>query len=118
MKFNSSLPIYLQVVNDIKKQIVLGKYKPGQKLPSSKELAVKYSINPNTAVRIYRELESQKICDIKRGLGTFVTESQDIISSVRKEMADKVINSFITEMTGLGYNFRQMRQFIMEREVQ
>ena len=53
------MPIYLQVVDDIKKQIVLGKFRPGDKLPSSKELAVNYNINPNTAARVYQELEFQ-----------------------------------------------------------
>ncbi len=111
------MPIYLQVADNIKKQIILGKYKPGERLPSTKALAVLYNVNPNTAVRIYQELESQDITFIKRGLGTFVTESGEVIEAVRKEMANAVIDKFIGEMVELGFGFEEMHQFIKGREV-
>ena len=56
MEYNSSLPIYLQVANLIKRDIVTGKRELGEKLPSVRELAVSYTINPNTVSRVYKEL--------------------------------------------------------------
>ena len=53
MEYNSSLPIYLQVANLIKRDIVTGKRELGEKLPSVRELAVSYTINPNTVSRVY-----------------------------------------------------------------
>lgn len=117
MDFDSSRPIYLQVVDDIKKRIVLGIYKPGEKLPSGRELAVNYNINPNTAVKIYQELESQEICEIRRGLGTFVAGSTNTISGIKNEMAEKTISDFITEMKQLGFSYSEMHELISEREV-
>ena len=74
MEFSNNIPIYIQVINEIKKDMVNGVVALGEKLPSGRELAFKYKINPNTANRIYKEMESEEICYTKRGLGTYVTE--------------------------------------------
>ena len=57
MNYNAEMPIYLQVIHDLKKKMIQGKILPGEKLPSNRELAVLYKINQNTAARIYREME-------------------------------------------------------------
>lgn len=116
MEFNSSIPIYLQVMDAIKKQLILGTLQPGEQLPSTRSLAITYNVNPNTAARIYRELELEGICFTKRGLGTFVTDSKEIINQLREPMAKKVIDHFVAEMTELGYNFEEMIKIIQERE--
>ena len=72
MEFENNIPIYIQVINQIKKDIITGKLPMGAKLPSTRELAVLYHINPNTAGRVYKEMELQNMCYTKRGLGTFV----------------------------------------------
>ena len=74
MEYNVEVPIYVQVVRDIKKRIVRKQLLPGEKLPSNRELAVLYKVNPNTAARIYKEMEAEGYCYTKRGLGTFITE--------------------------------------------
>lgn len=115
MDYNTSLPIYLQVIDSIKKQLVTGKLKPEDQLPSARNLALLYNINPNTAARIYKELEAEGICFTKRGLGTFVTSSKDKIATLREPMANRVIEHFITEMMDLGYNHEDMIKIIKER---
>lgn len=116
MDYNTSLPIYLQVMDSIKKQLVTGKLKPEEQLPSTRNLALLYNINPNTASRIYKELEAEDICFTKRGLGTFITASKDRIAMLREPMAKKVIDHFITEMMDLGYSHDDMIKIIKERE--
>jgi GntR family transcriptional regulator len=116
MIFNTSIPIYLQVVDDIKKQITLGYLKSGEKMLSTRDLALRYQINPNTAMRIYKELEIQNICIIKRGLGSFVTDSEETIKKLKKEMAEEIIELYIKNMKELGYSFTDMKKFIEERE--
>ena len=71
MKFQTNYPIYLQIADDIKRKIVVGELHPGDKLPSNIDLALQYEVNPNTAVRIYKELEQESISFTKRGIGTF-----------------------------------------------
>jgi len=62
MDYKANIPIYLQVIDDIKKRILTGEIKLGDKLPSTRELAVQYTVNPNTAARIYNELEQCGLC--------------------------------------------------------
>lgn len=112
MDFKNNIPIYLQVINDIKHKISVGELKLGEKLPSTRELAVKYQINPNTAVRVYSDMEGEGLCFTKRGLGTFVTEDEEKYLSVKREMADEYVGDFIYNMKGLGMNIDEMIQLI------
>ena len=112
MDFKNNIPIYLQVINDIKHRISVGELKLGEKLPSTRELAVKYQINPNTAVRVYSDMEGEGLCFTKRGLGTFVTEDEEKYLSVKREMADEYVGDFIDNMKGLGMNIDEIIELI------
>ena len=115
MEFKSNIPIYLQVVDDIKKQIVNGTIKPGDKLLSTRELAVTYTINPNTSMRVYSELEANGITFTRRGLGTFVSEDTALVKRLKDEMADNLINSFIDEVKALGYTKEELVEIISKK---
>ena len=108
VEFKANVPIYLQVIDDIKKQIVIGQLALGDKLPSTRELAVMYQINPNTAVRVYNEMELCGLTFTKRGLGTFVTEDKGKYESIKKEMAKFRIEEYVCEMKELGYEKKEM----------
>lgn len=112
MKFNNNIPIYIQVVDDIKKDIVNGELKMGEKLPSGRDLALKYKINPNTANRIYKELEAEEICFTKRGLGTYVTEDSDKVKEIREEMAGSLFRSFFEGIRKLGFSREEIHKKI------
>jgi len=103
MEFNASIPIYLQVIESIKKDIVSGKLELGARLPSTREMALEKKINANTAARIYKELEYLNIAYTKRGIGTFITESKDTYKQIKKELSESYIESFVMNMKGLGY---------------
>ena len=103
MEYNTASPIYLQVINELKKWMVKGELKPGEKMPSNRELAVLFKVNQNTAARIYREMESMGLCYTKRGIGTFVSEEDDMISGLKKEMAEELVRNFMQEMEDLGF---------------
>lgn len=116
MKFDNNIPIYLQVINHLKHQIVVGTLTPGDKLPSTRELALKFDINPNTASRIYKEMERENICYTKRGLGTYVTDDLQKIHSIRTELAHKLTEDFITGMINLGYTTEDLINIIKNRK--
>lgn len=103
MEYNTASPIYLQVINELKKRMVKGELKPGEKMPSNRELAILFKVNQNTAARIYREMESMGLCYTKRGIGTFVSEEDDMISGLKKEMAEELVRNFMQEMEDLGF---------------
>lgn len=103
MEYNTGAPIYLQVINELKKKMVKGELKPGEKMPSSRDLAVEYKVNQNTAARIYREMEMQGWCFTRRGIGTFVSEEENMFRDLKKKMASELLKNFMHEMSGLGY---------------
>ena len=102
MNYNTSSPIYLQVIADIKKRLVLGELETGQQLPSTRNMALEYNVNPNTAARIYKWMELSDLCFTKRGLGTFIVDDNDLVSKLRKDMGEQVIDHFKSEMSTLG----------------
>lgn len=104
MHFNDNLPIYLQIVNQIKKDIATEKLMAGQKLDSVRDLAKKFKVNPNTIARVYSELESDSLVYTERGMGTFLTKDKDILKRLKDEMAKKIVDTYILSMSELGFS--------------
>ena len=69
-----------------------------------------YEINPNTSARVYKELEREGLCETRRGLGTFVTQDEDRISSLRRELAENALNQFLSRMETLGFSRQEVIQ--------
>ena len=115
MKYETDRPIYLQVIEDISRKLIQGELVLGEKLPSVRELAVQYQINPNTASRVYKEMESQGLCYTKRGMGTFITEDSGMIKTLQTEMAEACLDSFLQGMQALGISLDEMIQLLRER---
>jgi len=117
MEFDNNIPIYIQVINDIKKDIITGDLALGEKLPSGRDLALKYKINPNTANRIYNELELAQLCFTKRGIGTYVTLDVEKINCIREEMANSLLNNFMEGMKNLGFSKEEIIKIIQKQVV-
>ena len=94
MEYNSSLPIYLQVANLIKRDIVTGKRELGKSFLPYGNWRMSYTINPNTVSRVYKELETEGVCFTRRGMGTFVTEDSEKVKNMKEEMAGTLIHEF------------------------
>ena len=117
MNFDPMSPIWLQVATRIKQQIVTGVLSPGSKLPGGRDLALQYGINPNTAARIYQELEREGLCLTQRGLGTFVTKSLETIEALREEMAHQAVSPFLSDLYGLGLTGEDAVRLIQKEEI-
>ena len=117
MKYNSRLPIYLQVIDDLKKRIIKEELKPADQLPSTRELAIEYEVNPNTAARIYKEMEQMDICYVERGKGTFISKSENLIPSLRNEVIDELVDNFFEQMSELGFSGQEIIKKIEEKEI-
>ncbi|MRN55244.1 GntR family transcriptional regulator [Paenibacillus monticola] len=103
IEFDNNLPIYLQIMNYIKGEIVTGKLKPGDKILSVRELASEMQINPNTVQRTFQELEREEIVETRRGMGRYVTSKEETIMTIKKEMAKDILDRFIRGMQDLGF---------------
>ena len=115
MKYDNAIPIYLQVIRAIERDIVTGRLAPGDKLPSARNLAVAHGINPNTAARVYREMEQSGLCFTKRGLGTFVTEDAGRIKALHEELAETIISRFVSEIMELGMTREETVNLLKKR---
>lgn len=102
MKFNDDSPIYVQIIEKIKADIVSGKLKGGDKLPSVREIAETFKVNPNTVQRVYMELEREGVACPQRGIGTFVTEGGELVERLKTTQAQKYTKRYVGEMKELG----------------
>ncbi|TYQ16865.1 UNVERIFIED_CONTAM: DNA-binding transcriptional regulator YhcF (GntR family) [Acetivibrio alkalicellulosi] len=118
IEFNNKEPIYHQIINLIKKDIITGRYKGGDKMLSVREMAEKYKVNPNTISRVYQLLEMENITYTQRGMGTFITQDEDKILQLKNQMADSVIHNFINEMRSLGFENTEIINSIKKNIVQ
>ena len=102
-EFNNSISIYVQIMDEVKRWIISGKLKGGDKLPAVRELALDFKVNPNTVQRMYQELEGEGIVRSQRGIGRFVTEDQTKLKDLKLSVSSALIKTFIEEMKALGF---------------
>jgi GntR family transcriptional regulator len=96
-------PIYAQLVEQIKQEIVSGGFPPGQRLPSVRDLATEAGVNPNTMQRALAELERDGLVYSQRTAGRFVTEDKRMIEQAKLGLAREQIQQFLQSMSRLGY---------------
>lgn len=106
--FNATIPIYIQIMNLVKRDIATGKLKEGEKLPSVREMSENIKVNPNTVQRAYQELERENITFTQRGMGTFVVEDKNKIKILKNELSQEVIAAFINGMRNIGFSDEEM----------
>ena len=116
MDFDPMSPIWLQVVNRIKGSIVTGAIGPGEKMPGGRDLAVQFSINPNTAARVYQELERAGLVETRRGMGTYVTGNTERITQLRKQMASDAAGRYLRDLEILGLSREEAVRLLNEKE--
>ena len=102
-ELDSDRPIFLQIVERIQMDIVSGKYAPGDKLPSVRDLAAEASVNPNTMQKAFTELERTGLVYSQRTSGRFITEDINMIEELKSSLAKKKINEFLDLMQKLGF---------------
>lgn len=112
--FNNETPIYLQLVEKLKMQIVSGELKQGQRIPSVRELALVARVNPNTMQKALAELESQGLVYTERTNGKFVTQNQKLIHQTKKELAKEKVQKYLDDMKNIGITYEQARNYLQE----
>jgi len=115
MRYNDREPIYMQIMQEIKTDIALGRLAPGMQLPTIKEQAAIMRVNPNTVARVYSLLEQEGVITKHKGLGTFVSTRQTLAAELKRELAGVTTSRFISEMSRLGLSAPEieahLRQF-------
>ena len=111
---DSSRPIYLQIIERAQMDIITGRYQPGDKLPSVRDLAQEAAVNPNTMQKALSELERSGLIYSQRTSGRFITEDKELIHQMKKELAAAEVSAFVAHMKQLGITPEEIRQLLAE----
>ncbi|MDN5294172.1 MAG: GntR family transcriptional regulator [Eubacteriales bacterium] len=112
----SGVPIYLQIINQVKKAAATGLLKPGDRLPSVRDLATELTVNPNTIAKAYHELEREGIIYTERGKGTFLAPREPkLLPEERRKMLEKLIDALLVEAHHLRFTKDEVREIINRR---
>ena len=116
-QFSNEMPIYSELVEQIKIGIVSGMFPPGERLPSVRDLATEAGVNPNTMQRAMTELERDGLVYSQRTAGRFVTEDHAVIEAAKRDLAQRHIHAFLAAMLRLGYGREEIIS-LLEQEHQ
>lgn len=105
--FDNERPIYIQLVEKMKIDIVSGKYQPGDKIMSIRDLAIYYKVNPNTLQRALADLEKDELIYTERTNGKYVTKEISCIERTKQELAQEKMTKYIADMRDLGISSQE-----------
>ena len=115
----SSLPIYRQLRNQVRRAVARGKLQPDDRLPSVRELSRALVVNPNTVARVYTELEREGLIHTRPGLGVFVARPKaELTKRVRRERLVEIVDSLLTEAVHLAFSAEEVTSLVAERTKQ
>jgi len=117
---DSTDPIYLQIIYSIKLQVATGQLKPGEQLPTVRQLATDLRINPNTVARAYDALDTEGVISTQRGRGTYIREHPDdaYLARVRQDQLKAMMANVINKALSLGYPTEQIKEVFEEELTQ
>jgi len=113
-EFDNNIPIYIQLVEQLKIYIISGKINPGDRLPSVRELALQTKVNPNTMQKALVELEELKLVYTERTNGKFVTNDKKLIDKYKCEYANELSNKYFSSMKSIGFDKNESINYLKE----
>ena len=116
ISLDDGVPIYLQIMNQIKYLVASGRLSPGDEVPPIRVLAEQLLINPNTVARAYRELESAGILTKRRGAGTYVSDKgSPLARRERARILGSRVDALLVEAEQLDFDLDELTQLIRKR---
>ena len=112
VNFDNNIPIYIQLLDYMKIYIISDFFSCGSKLPSVRDLANMFKVNPNTMQKALTELEDLKLIYTERTNGKYVTSDKELISKYRENYAKKISQKYLQNMQDLGYSHIEIINYI------
>jgi GntR family transcriptional regulator len=113
----SGVPFYRQIIEQVQFAIARGLLKPGDRLPTVRQLAVDLSLNPNTIVRAYRELELAQVLDTQQGSGTFVGQKKPELGRLEQQrMLDQILTELLARASSYGFSLDEVLAGLRQRK--
>jgi GntR family transcriptional regulator len=107
----SGVPLYLQLIEQVKHAIATGAVRAGEQLPSVRQMAEDLVINPNTVVRAYRELDYEGVIELKHGSGAFIRETV-VPSAKLMQKAQAVVQTAVARLESLDLTEEEIRRLV------
>jgi len=117
LDFRSGIPIYTQIVEQVKQQVISGELKPGDQLPTVRALALELRVNFNTVARAYRLLDEASIISTQQGRGTFILEipPPERTDKLRRQALEALTRDYLHEARRIGCNSNEISKAIKEQ---
>ncbi len=113
----SGVPVYRQIIDQVMGGIAAGNLAAGHQLPTVRQVAVDLSINPNTVMRAYRELEIRGVLETQQGTGTFISQQKVKRDDVeRQRQLNQLVTDFISRAGAAGFTLEELLEQIHERQ--
>lgn len=112
VKFNNRDPVYLQVVRHFKEQIATGKLTAAQEIPSRRELAGLFDINPNTAQRAYKEMEAQGLLTTEGNSPSRITADEGVLKLIRSELLQESVEEFVSSVMKITVSLDELLELV------
>jgi GntR family transcriptional regulator len=110
---NSGVPVYLQLMEQVKHAVATGALRPGDQLPGLRKLAESLVINPNTVAKAYRELEHEGVIELRHGSGAFITErSVASTSTALMRKAERMAKELVRNLLDTGLSEEEIRRLV------
>ena len=106
---SAGVPVYLQLIEQVKHGIAIGALRPGDQLPTVRKLAEQLVINPNTVVRAYRELQHEGILELKQGSGAFVRGAPEGGVRISRKV-QQVVEAAVDRLEAAGLSEQDIRR--------
>lgn len=114
IRFNNRDPIYVQVVEYFKEELVAKRLQPGQEIPSRRQLARELKINPNTVQRAYKEMEEMQLIYTEANIASKITEDLAVLRQLRQEWAREAVKQFVQQVSLLELDEVEVIQMIQD----
>jgi len=111
-ELDSERPVYIQLIEQIQAGIISGYYKPGDRLPSVRDLAADATVNPNTMQKALVDLERTGLIFTNRTSGRFITSDEEMIKKLKGQSAKELVQDFIDRMKQLGFEPEETLTFV------
>jgi GntR family transcriptional regulator len=115
LDLRSGVPVYRQLIDQVRAGIASGTLTAGDQLPTVRQLAVDLAINPNTILRAYRELELGELLETQQGTGTFITQKKPHRDDVERErQLSQLVGEFLARAGAAGFTIEELLQQLRE----
>jgi GntR family transcriptional regulator len=112
----SGVPVYRQLIDQVQGGLASGSLKAGDQLPTVRQVAVDLTINPNTVLRAYRELEIRGVLDTQQGTGTFISDRKPAMNNGERERRlEQLVSDFTARAGAGGFTVEQLIEALRER---